>query len=89
MAMVRFTSHLQRHLDTECAEVPDGTLRSVFEALFEDNERLRSYLLDDQGGLRPHVTVFIDNQRVRDRRELADPVGADSEVYVMQALSGG
>jgi molybdopterin synthase sulfur carrier subunit len=89
MATVRFTSHLQRHLDAPCIEVPGGTLRSVLEALFVENERLRSYLLDDQGGLRPHVAVFVDNRRVRDRRELGDPVGARSEVYVMQALSGG
>jgi hypothetical protein len=89
MATVRFTSHLHRHLNVGCAEVPGGTLRSVLEALFADNERLRSYLLDDQGGLRRHVTVFVDNQRVRDRRALGDPVGPESEVYVMQALSGG
>jgi hypothetical protein len=89
MATVRFTPNLRRHLDVDCAEVPSGTLRSVLEALFTDNEQLRSYLLDDQGGLRPHVTIFVDNRRVRDRRELGDPIGAESEIYVMQALSGG
>ena len=89
MATVRFTPHLQRHLDAECTEVPGGTLRSVLEALFAGNERLRSYLLDDQGGLRPHVAVFVDNRRVRDRRQLDEPVGAESEIYVRHALSGG
>jgi hypothetical protein len=50
---------------------------------------LRGYLLDDQGGLRRHVTVFIDGLRLRDRRGLGDVVADDSEVYVVQALSGG
>ncbi|MEN8185251.1 MAG: MoaD/ThiS family protein [Myxococcota bacterium] len=89
MATVRFTPNLRRHLDVELAEVPGKTLRGVLETLFRDNEQLRSYLLDDQGGLRPHVTIFVDNRRVKDRRELGDAVGVESEIYVMQALSGG
>ena len=78
-----------RHLDAPLTEAPAGTLRSALEAVFARNERLRRYLLDDQGALRQHVTVFIDNRRVADRRGLGDPVDAESEVYVMQALSGG
>jgi hypothetical protein len=33
--------------------------------------------------------VFIDGRRVRDRERLDEAVGAASEVYVMQALTGG
>jgi sulfur-carrier protein len=33
--------------------------------------------------------VFVDGQRVRDREGLSDPVHDLSEVYVMQALTGG
>jgi hypothetical protein len=33
--------------------------------------------------------IFVDGERVGDRRQLSDRVGADSEVYVVQALSGG
>ena len=57
--------------------------------MFARHPRLRGYLLDDQGGLRRHVTVFIDGLRLRDRRGLGDVVADDSEVYVVQALSGG
>ena len=38
---------------------------------------------------RAHVAVFVDGQRVRDRETLEDPVRESSEVYVMQALTGG
>ena len=89
MATVRFTANLRRHLEADPAEVPAGTLRSALEAVFARDERLRSYLLDDQGALRQHVTVFVDSRRVSDRLGLSDPVGPESEVYVMQALSGG
>jgi hypothetical protein len=33
--------------------------------------------------------VFVDGEPVLDRSTLSDPVAADSEIYVMQALSGG
>ncbi len=51
--------------------------------------RLRGYLLDDQGSLRRHVALFVDGVQVRDRRGLGDPLQDDSEIYVVQALSGG
>jgi molybdopterin synthase sulfur carrier subunit len=33
--------------------------------------------------------VFIDGNQIEDRERLSDPVAPSSEVYVMQALSGG
>ena len=41
------------------------------------------------GALRKHMLVFIDGEQIHDRTGLSDPVTADAEVYVMQALSGG
>jgi len=35
------------------------------------------------------MIVFVDGKAVTDRRGLTDPVTDGSEVYVMQALSGG
>jgi hypothetical protein len=35
------------------------------------------------------VVVFVDGRRVQDRERLCDPVEESSEVYVMQALTGG
>jgi hypothetical protein len=46
-------------------------------------------VLDDQSGLRKHVTVFVDGRMIRDRGRLSDPVAETSTVYVFQALSGG
>lgn len=89
MARVEFTANLRRHLAVSNVEVPGGTLRSVLERAFAGREALRGYLLDDQGALRKHVTVFVDGRRVVDRAGLSDPVGDSSEVYVFQALSGG
>lgn len=89
MPRVSFTSNLNRHLDCPAADVEGATLRETLQAVFIDNPRLRGYVLDDQGAIRRHVAVFVDNEPVVDRVGLSDPVHADSEVFVMQALSGG
>jgi len=47
------------------------------------------YILDEQHQLRKHVNIFIDGTVITDRRQLSDPFRMDSEIYVMQALSGG
>ena len=85
MPRVVFTSNLRRHLDAPPAQVPGGTVRRVLETVFAGNPRLRSYILDDQGALRRHVVVFVDGERA----DLEASVEGSSEVYVLQALSGG
>lgn len=89
MARVVFTANLQRHVRAPEATVDGTTVRAVLESVFSANPELRGYVLDDQGSLRKHMSVFVDGQQLRDRRTLGDPVGPDSEVYVLQALSGG
>ncbi|SFI20027.1 MoaD/ThiS family protein [Planctomicrobium piriforme] len=89
MARVHFTSHLSKHVECPICDVGQGMLRDVLDEVFVAHPRLAGYVLDDQRRLRQHVMVFVDNAMVRDRDALQHPVGAESEVYVMQALSGG
>ena len=35
------------------------------------------------------MTIFVNGLAIQDRKNLSDPVPADGEVYIMQALSGG
>ena len=89
MPRVVFTANLQRHLDCPSVEAPGATVRAVLDAVFAENPRLRSYILDDQGRLRKHVKVFVADQPVSDRTRLSDPVEGSEELFVFQALSGG
>jgi len=89
VARVNFTPQLRRFTDTPEVDAPAATLREALEAAFAVNPRLRGYVLDEQGHLRPNVVAFIDGRRCRERRTLADALQADSSVYVLQALSGG
>lgn len=89
MADVAFTPNLQRHVEQPRRDAPGTTVREVLDGVFADNPRLRGYIVDERGALRRHMIVFVDGRQISDRERLSDRVGPRSEVYVMQALSGG
>lgn len=89
MVRVSFTPTLQRHLTCTDLFVRPGLLSEVLDRAFSSNPRLRGYILDEQSRLRKHVVVFIDGSPAQDCVNLSDVVTANSEVFVMQALSGG
>ncbi|MGF6291340.1 sulfur carrier protein ThiS [Paraburkholderia youngii] len=89
MAHIFFAASIQRHIATPEREIDARTLGEALEAVFVAQPRLRGYILDDQGSLRPHLAVFVDGRRVHDREHLSDALGEQSRVYVVQALSGG
>lgn len=89
MATVVFTPNLKRHVECPTETVEGETVRAVLDAVFAQNPRLRGYIVDEQGSLRRHMSIFIDGQQITDRDRFSDPVRAAAEIYVMQALSGG
>jgi hypothetical protein len=89
MAHVCFTPHLEKHVDCPSQDVNGATVRESLDAVFKENARLRGYILDDRGRLRQHVVIFVDGKPIVDRERLSDSVTATSEIYIMQALSGG
>ncbi len=89
MARVTFTPNLQRYVDTRELVVCGNNVGEVLGAVFVEVALLRGYLLDDQGALRKHVNIFVDNEAINDRTGLLDRVTETSEVFIVQALSGG
>jgi sulfur-carrier protein len=89
MVMVHFTSNLRRHVDSPSVACSGETVREVLDQVFKVNERLQTYVLDDQGHLRKHMSVLLDGQAVRDRQTFSDSAIGIQEIWVMQALSGG
>lgn len=89
MPVVVFTPALQRHVACPDTRVTAATVREALDVVFTERPKARGYILDDAGALRHHVVVFVDGAAIADRRTLGDPVREGSEIYVMQALSGG
>ena len=89
MPTLSFTPNLRRYVDTPAVPVAGATVRKVLEDYFQANPRVRGYVLDDQGALRRHVAIFLNQELIRDRAGLSDRVGEHDDIFVTQALSGG
>ncbi|HKR19384.1 MAG TPA: MoaD/ThiS family protein [Stellaceae bacterium] len=89
MPTVAFTRALERFLQAPPADVAGATVGEALGVVFASRPALRGYVLDDQGGLRRHVALYVNGKPVRDRVRLSDPVSASDKIYVFQALTGG
>ena len=89
MPTVAFTRALERFLQAPPADVNGATVGEALGAVFAARPALKSYVLDDQGGLRRHVACYINGKPVRDRVRLSDPVATSDKIYVFQSLTGG
>jgi hypothetical protein len=65
------------------------TLAAALDSVFARHPQLRGYVLDEHGGVRHHVAIFLDGSAVGDKRNLRIPVVESTEIYILQALSGG
>lgn len=89
MAQLIFTQQLGRFMAVPRVESDAADLRGALECAFAAHPRLRGYVLDEQGHLRENVAIFIDGRRAAERQRLDDALAPDSQVYILQALSGG
>jgi len=89
MAHVHFTSWLRELVPDGPVQAGGGTVGAALDAVFAERPLVRSYVLDDRGRLRKHVCVFVDGARLKNDKALAQNIGPQSTLHVMQALSGG
>ena len=90
MAHVCFTPHLRRYFDLpDSWAVEAADVAALIGRLEERWPGLGFYITDERGRLRKHVAIWVDAAQVQDREALSDPVGTESTVHILQALSGG
>jgi hypothetical protein len=90
MPTVKFTYALKRFFpQLKDTTATGATLPAILTEIDAAYPGIRKYVLDEQGQLRKHVNIFIDGNLVKDRTLLNDPFRENSEIYIMQALSGG
>lgn len=84
---VRIPTPLRSYTDQATTVTAEGaTIAELLADLDRQYPGLRFRVVDEQGRLRPHMKVFVDQDAVRD---LDAPVVGAAEVTLMQALSGG
>lgn len=90
MPVVKFTRALSRfYPDLDQMELSVENLPGLLLKLDEKFPGLKDYIVDEQGALRKHVNIFIDGSLIKDRESLGDTFSNESEIFIMQALSGG
>lgn len=87
---VKFSAHLKRFVDLPDAYQATGeTVRDVVDSLETDFPGVSGYLLHENGKMRQHVNLFLDDRMITDRVGLTDSLESTKTIFVMQALSGG
>lgn len=89
MVTVEFAASLRRHVECAPQRVAAGSLRAVLQAALAAAPTLSHYVFDDQGHIRKHVAVFINQQMLSNRSQLDAPIASGDTVLVIQALTGG
>jgi molybdopterin converting factor small subunit len=90
MPTVKFTKALKRFFpQLKDTSAKGDTLIEILREIETHYPGMCSYVLDEQGSLRKHVNIFIDGTIINDRNKLTDPFSEKSEIYIIQALSGG
>ncbi len=90
MVAVRFSNHLRRFIDLpDVFECESADVRELINALELSFPGVASYLLHENGCVRQHVNIFLDDAILKDRIKLSDSLEQVTEIAIMQALSGG
>jgi sulfur-carrier protein len=84
---VRIPTPLRSYTDQQTVVEADGaTVAELLADLDQRHPGIRFRMVDEQGRLRQHMKVFVNEDSVRD---LGTPISDDDEITIMQALSGG
>jgi molybdopterin synthase sulfur carrier subunit len=84
---VRIPTPLRSYTDQRAQVEADGsTVAQILADLDQQFPGLRFRVVDEQGRLRKHMKIFVDQDSVRDLDTSVIGVG---EIVLMQALSGG
>ena len=89
MAEIHFTTWLRSLVPDGPVAAPGATVGEALEGLLAERPQVRSYVLDEQGRLRKHVCIFADGARLPRESALGHRIRPESQLHVMQALSGG
>ncbi len=65
------------------------SVRDVLGALKHEYPGVVDRVLNEQGEIREHVNVFVDNENSRDISGLSTPVPDAATVTILAAISGG
>lgn len=70
-------------------EAAATTAREALTLLWRECPGARDRVLTERGEVRTHINIFVDGANIRHAGGLGAPVGADAEIIILPAVSGG
>jgi molybdopterin synthase sulfur carrier subunit len=89
MPTVSFAPALTRHVPCPPQDVEAASVQAALDAAFRAAPPLRDYVLDEQGGVRKHVALFVNGEMLLRQAALDRPLAPGDQLMVIQALTGG
>ena len=83
---VLIPSALRSYTERAEAAASGATLAEVLADLDRQYVGIRVRMIDEQDRIRRHIRIFVNGVQAR---ELTQPLSANDEVVIVQALSGG
>lgn len=68
---------------------PATTVAEALESLWQQHLGLRDRVVNEQGMLRPHVNIFLNENNVRRLQLLETALPEKCEITILPAVSGG
>jgi len=66
-----------------------ATVGAALESLWQIHPALRDRIIDEQGGVRQHINIFVGEEAIRFADGLATKVPEGTEILIVPAVSGG
>ena len=90
MPVVECTDLLKRYFPGLTSEKVEGSsLYEIVQQLDALHPGVAGYILDEQKAVRKHVAIAVDGAFIREKEAKNILVQPDSNVLILQALSGG
>ena len=75
--------------DLRAQEFEGTSVKEIIMSIEAIYPGMQDYLLEEDGSLRKHVNIFVQDEMMTDRNNLSDTLTEGDEVLIFQALSGG
>ncbi|MFT4974559.1 MAG: molybdopterin converting factor small subunit [Myxococcota bacterium] len=70
-------------------KVEADTVGGVFASMIEAHPALHGRILDEAGGLRSHLNIYVGDEDIRQQSGLQTPVRDGDQITIVAALAGG
>jgi molybdopterin converting factor small subunit len=89
-AVVEIPSALQRFVNHQkSVEVPEGTVKTAFNALIGQHAGLKEQLFDEQGRIRSFVNVYLNDEDIRHAKNLDTEIKPGDVLQIVPSIAGG